>query len=268
MRTLQAAVPAGEPFLARVPFPFYFDFRRNPVRIDSLPGMASPPPGLPTFAGGEAVARYLTEHGLRYLVYGARSDQLRLLNLTEADILNRYPRSRVRWTMLVYHRDFEQNVLELASSRLHLADAGESFVLDLTARAGAAAVAREAVRVRPEQIANKVNVLDDNNWTTGDALLRGVRLQVPAGHRRLALAIGAAHPFRADLRRLAVRVWANDQELPAAGSDGPVLLFTLPAGLAAIDELRIVSSTFVPRELGLGQDSRTLGIPIEWISTR
>ena len=267
MRTLQVAVPAGEPFLARVPFPFYFDFRRNPVRIDSRPGMASPPPGLPTFAGGEAVARYLGEHGFRYLAYGARSDQLRLLNLTETDITNRYPRSRVRWTMLVYHREFEKNVLELASTRAHLADAGESFVLDLASPAPASAP-REAARVRPEQVADKVNVLDDNNWTTGDALLRGLRLGVPAGHRKLALAVGAAHPFRTEWQRLGVRVWANGQELPARGADGPVLLFTLPTGLVAIDELRVVSSTFVPRELGLGQDSRTLGIPIEWITTR
>lgn len=266
MRALQNAVPAGAALLARVPYPFYLDFERNPIHIDSLPGMASPPPGLPTFRGGEAVAGYLAEHGIRYVAYGARTDQLRLLNLTEADIANRYPRSRVRHVMLAYHRDLENNVLELARSRQHLVDNEQSFVLDLATRATAASV--DAPRIRPEHLADKDNVLADNNWTTGNAVLRGLELTVPVGHRHLAVAIGQAHPFRTDVARLAVRVWADDTPLVFERADGAVLLFALPADVPSVHTLRVVSSTFVPRELGLGQDSRTLGIPIAWISTR
>jgi len=264
---LQEAVPPGEPILARVPFPFLFDLRRNPVYIYSLPAMASPPPGIPTFEGAEAVARYLDQQGIRYLAYGARNARRRLLNLTEDDIDARYPGSRVRRVMLVYHREFEENVLELARTRVHLADSHESFVLDLATRV-APDPAGESVRVRPERIGDKTGVLDDNNWTTGDATLRGVGLPVAAGHRWLVVALGPAHPFRHETQRLAVRVWSQGRELPAAGTHEATLLFELPAEVDLIDDLRIVSSTFVPRRLGLGDDARTLGIPIEWISTR
>lgn len=398
-RVLQDAVPSGEPIFARVPFPFTFDFRRNPILIDSLPGMASPPPGLPTFAGGEPVARYLRDRGIRYLAYGSRSDPRRLLNLSEKDINDRYPRSRVRWVMLRYHQDFERSVEQLATRRRHAADTAQAFVLDLATRevrpvpasggllcqgvrddgwtsgvARCAALgweldagsvlgvelagwhplradpARLAVRVladgvdlpftrtagnvalfalpskvrrineievssatfdattfdapletplgidlvairagsdaaavavpaadhgldlagklRPEAIPDRRGFFSDNNWTSGDATLAGFRLPVPAGHRRLVLEVGPAHAFRSDTARLAVRIFANGVPLaPEGGADG-VLVFRLYRNVGVIERLRIVSSTYVPRECGIGNDARRLGLPVVAISTR
>lgn len=398
-RTLQDAVPPGELILARVPFPFAFDFRRNPILIDSLPGMASPPPGMPTFAGGEAVARFLGDHGIRYLAYGSRNDPVRLLNLSEKDINDRYPRSRVRWVMLRYHQDFEGSVEELAARRRHAADTTQAFVLDLATRevrpagafgglacqgvrddgwtSGAArcaglgweleggsvlgvelagwhplradparlalrvladgidlpltrtignvalfALPREVRRIneievrsatfdatafdapletplgldlvairagsdvaavaapaagrgldltgelRPEAIPDRQGFFSDNNWTSGDATLAGFRLPVPAGHRRLVLEVGPAHAFRSDTARLAVRVFANGVPLAPEGGAGGILVFRLYRSASVIERLRIVSSTYVPRELGIGSDARRLGVPVVAISTR
>lgn len=397
MAALQRATPPGAAFLARLPYPFLLDFRRNPVLLDSLPGMASPPPGMPTFAGPEPVARFLLTRSVRYVAYGSRTDPTRLLDLTEKDIADRYPRSRVRWVMLAYHRDFEASVEALASSRRHLADEPQSFVLDLATwelRPGAASppvsvegagadgwtdgdlrasglgwtlgpgphevvaalhgwhpwaddparldarleadgrplellrasptalvfgapaglerittlrlrsatfrgrdvgaaddevrgLDLEAVRVgagaaepdpgtvdlapgsvlRPEEVPGRTGFFPDNNWTDGDAVLSGFRLPVPAADHRLVVRILPAHPFRADAERLAVRVTANGIPLVADGADDGVLRFLLYRGVREIGRLRLASSTFVPRDLGIGGDTRRLGVPVASVST-
>ena len=56
--------------------------------------------------------------------------------------------------------------------------------------------------------------------------------------------------------------------LLSAGSDGRLLLFALPHGMTAIEQVRVTSTTFVPKALGLGNDTRTLGLPIVSITTR
>jgi len=54
---------------------------------------------------------------------------------------------------------------------------------------------------------------------------------------------------------------------PEGGADG-VLAFRLYRNVGVIERLRIVSSTYVPRELGIGSDARRLGVPVTAISTR
>ena len=48
--------------------PFLWDFARQQIDTLDCPGQASPPPGMPFFAGENAMVRYLRDQGYRYLV--------------------------------------------------------------------------------------------------------------------------------------------------------------------------------------------------------
>lgn len=66
---MQAAVPPGARVLVMIDRPFLLDFARNPIAILDQPGGASPAPGIPLRAGGEAVAAYLRALGFRYFAF-------------------------------------------------------------------------------------------------------------------------------------------------------------------------------------------------------
>ena len=69
-RSVQAAVPEGQPFLEIVDQPFRFDFERNPIIICDMPGGAAPAPGFPLSGGAEELEDYFRKQSIRYLVLG------------------------------------------------------------------------------------------------------------------------------------------------------------------------------------------------------
>jgi len=131
IRTLEDSLPERDALLASLRRPALLDFRGRRVYIMSLPGMAMLPPGMPIFEGGEAVGDYLLDQDIPLLAYGALDDSVSLLKLSEADIRNRYPDSKMRWALLKYHQRYHGVVRELAASRKPLYEDGQRIVLDL-----------------------------------------------------------------------------------------------------------------------------------------
>jgi hypothetical protein len=359
----------------------------------SLPGMSSPPPGLPVRGGGEAMAEYLLAHGIRHLAYGGMAELRDLFTLTEDRLLTAYPRSKMRWIMLSYHRLFRNGVVELAGRRkrlyadhttvlldlarpvvtvvpaerpldvegfrygvwtqgegvirnvgstrgcswlaLHtrgwhpfrsepdrlevevLADGGplvpagafdrgflfrvdpprdhietlrlrsvvtppatvqaaasgpplgldvasvelaaERSATELATRRWAQTVSGELV---PEQVWDRDGFYDDFGWTDGAGRLGSLRWDVPPGCHRLVVTLHPVHPLATDPDHLAVRVLANGVELERVETTPTSLSFGLYHGLDRVEELRILSSVFVPRELSGSSDERVLGVPV------
>ena len=131
---LQAAVPVGDVFLARLDVNCLFDFRRNSVFIADYPGGASLPPGMPLFKGPELLAQYLLEHSIRYVAFSyvneamfTRAEYSGRLDVT----VNAWIRSEAECTF-----DFQKNLQELGRSRKRIFDDGNMFVLDLANVAG------------------------------------------------------------------------------------------------------------------------------------
>lgn len=252
--SLQAALPPGATVLATLRRPFLLDFARNRVDIMSLPGFSSPPPGLPIDDGAEAVARYLLDHHVRYLAYGGMRDVHDLLALTEDHIRARYPRSKMRWAMLTYHRLYRQVVLDLAATRRVLYGDDRRVLLDLQ---------RRQPTVIPAQVEKRSGFFADFNWTNGDGVLAGLRLPVPAAGSILAVDLYPVHPRGGDPAALEVHVLVNGAELTPAGAARDTIRFHLPEDLREIHRIEIRSATFVPRDEGLGNDTRTLGLPVK-----
>lgn len=66
---LQQSIPPGSALITRVKHPYLLDFGRNRVFVVDWPGGASPPPGMPTFGGGNALADYFIARRIRYVAY-------------------------------------------------------------------------------------------------------------------------------------------------------------------------------------------------------
>jgi len=76
VRAAQQLVPAGQLILARMGQAYFFDFKRNPVWHIDIPGVASPPPGLPLSgqASGAELGSYFRNVGIKYLIYSEPDD--------------------------------------------------------------------------------------------------------------------------------------------------------------------------------------------------
>jgi len=131
IQVLQDSLPERDAMLATLRRPALLDFGQRRIFIMSLPGMSMLPPGMPIFQGGEAVGKYLLDHDVPLLSYGALNDSGSLLKLSETDIRNRYPNSKMRWALLKYHQRYHDVVRELATSRKALYQDESRIVLDL-----------------------------------------------------------------------------------------------------------------------------------------
>jgi hypothetical protein len=99
----------------------------------------------------------------------------------------------------------------------------------------------------------------DGVWTKRHAALRGLAL--PKGSwQRLVITM---HGYRPDYTQAGLVVHANGKELRLEKADGPTFEFSLgPIEGPTPLELELDTRTFVPRELGLNDDPRHLGLDI------
>src|SRR5262249_13526701 len=115
-RNLQHALPEKVVLLERMDYPFLFDFRRNSILLDDMPGSASLAPDEPFFAGAEALDSYYAADGIRYVAYDCATETGVPQEGTLATLANddRYPSAQavVRLTF-----DFHKNLLELGRTR-------------------------------------------------------------------------------------------------------------------------------------------------------
>lgn len=130
---MQRAVPEGAVLLERLEKPFLLDFKRNKILIADIPGEASPPPGMPLFKGGEALANYLVLKSIRYVAYSYKNEAGFPKKLVEYRLkhwnVSRWLRIESEQTL-----DFQDNLKELSKTRKRIYDDGEIFVLDLLSR--------------------------------------------------------------------------------------------------------------------------------------
>lgn len=254
---LLAGVPAGSPVLARLRLPFLLDFTTHRVFVMGFPGMASPPPGLPLFQGPEPVASYLRATGVRYLAcsIGPATGEGSLLNLSEAEINQRYPKSRTRWAMLRYHQDFERTVRALMTSYRRVFDAGTEVVLDLGQRADTVVPLPEGARAEG---------LSGTGWAAPQVRVSGLRLRAPAGGGHLVVRTRGWDPRGTSAELVQPRLLAGGQSLSLAATRNRAFVFAVPAGLP-IPDLQLTVAPLRPEELGARRDQAPLGIDLDSI---
>ncbi len=72
MRRLQSSIPPGKQLLVSLPDGYLLDFSRNPIWNLDVPGMVSPPPGMPVTDDPDAVLRIRAVEKVAHLVRSSR----------------------------------------------------------------------------------------------------------------------------------------------------------------------------------------------------
>jgi hypothetical protein len=139
-RRLQAAAPAGARLAVMLDQPDLLDYRRNRIVNVDTPAYVSAPPGMPSFAGAEALAAYLDGQGLRYLAF-VRGDASHYSYRRRFWLLRTFFEVEIWRVMGAYMVDFIDSVDELARTRAILFEEEGLVMLDLGARSGAPAPA-------------------------------------------------------------------------------------------------------------------------------
>ena len=127
---MEAAIPRDGKVLETLNYSFLLDFGARDIYMADMPGGASLPSGWPARQPGDALAKYLLDHGIRYLAYSygdsaSQPDEATLhqMNDTGATVW-------IRTEAEIVHGAHQQ-YRELAGSRRHLFDDGRIYVLDL-----------------------------------------------------------------------------------------------------------------------------------------
>jgi hypothetical protein len=126
---LQQSVPPGATLLVRLSRPFLLDFSRNRIYTIDWPGGAGLAPGMPCFAGSDALADYMLANFIRYVAYDYREEAGFRRSILQKRLLPTNPSFRQTAARLTF--DFQDNLQELGRTRRKLYDDGSAFVVDL-----------------------------------------------------------------------------------------------------------------------------------------
>ena len=99
-------------------------------------------------------------------------------------------------------------------------------------------------------------------WTNGDGKLLNLKYRISEKDKYLILASKGWHPEGHDQN---LKVYVNGIELQYDHLENWYYYFLLNESIDEINEIRIVSSTFVPKDEGMNEDKRILGIYIDHI---
>ncbi len=130
--SLQAAIPAGENMAVMLDDPGFLDFSRNRIFNLDTPGYASPAPGLPAFAGPDAMRAYLRGLGIRYVAF-VRSDRSRYFYRRPFWVWRIFNDAEIFQTMSAYAIDMIDSFAALSTKVSVLHEEDGLVVLDLGA---------------------------------------------------------------------------------------------------------------------------------------
>jgi hypothetical protein len=157
----------------------------------------------------------------------------------------------------------------------HLGSAGRSLRTERLSRA-----MRDKAVFRPPDRAHSIDAISparydlitgfetDRIWTRGDARFHCLEHATKEGPQFLIVNTNGWVPYRNDLKRLGLRVFADGGELKFARRDDLSYWFEIPSHTPMVQEIRIVSNVFRPVDLGINADGRTLGVDVASIAFR
>ena len=108
----------------------------------------------------------------------------------------------------------------------------------------------------------------DGIWTKGNATISRLKYQISKNDKFLVLNTKGFNPFRNDIKKLGLKIFVNKERLELFLRKGKNFYYKLSEKIRTISEIRIISSTFVPKELEISEDKRRLGIDVDHITIK
>lgn len=109
------------------------------------------------------------------------------------------------------------------------------------------------------------NNFQDNTWTKKTSYINNINLVLKNHRKFLQLETYGYNPKRADIEWLDLKLKINEAEAEFEKYDNKSYYFRIPDSVDVINEIEISSNTFVPKELGMNNDTRELGIDVKSI---
>jgi lysophospholipase L1-like esterase len=115
----------------------------------------------------------------------------------------------------------------------------------------------------PKVFESKVkNFHDDFIWTKGKGTIFNIHYEIKPHDKLLVLHTFGWNPYKNDLSKLNLQVKTNEKNLKFNHQDDNSFYFILDKNIGKITKVQVISSTFIPKQLGINNDTRELGIDI------
>jgi len=119
-------------------------------------------------------------------------------------------------------------------------------------------------KIIPKEIDSKLENFygDDFIWTNGNGIIFDIKYDIKPEDNYLVLKTFGWNPFKNDLKKMCLNIITNGSVLKFSHQKENALYFILDKNIKQINEIQIISSFFIPKELKINNDTRRLGIDV------
>ncbi len=120
-------------------------------------------------------------------------------------------------------------------------------------------------KIYPREMKDDLSNFSDSVWTNGNGIIRNINYELKQTDKYISINVKGWHPFKRDPKWPKPQLYINGikQKFYSKGKNS--YTFKISGNMRVIREIRIVSATFVPKEHGINEDSRRLGVDIDSI---
>jgi lysophospholipase L1-like esterase len=127
----------------------------------------------------------------------------------------------------------------------------------------------ESGTLLPKNIDSKLtNFYHDYIWTNGEGTIKYIKYVIKPQDRFLGLKTFGWNPYKEYFEKLKLQVFINGLKLQYSHKEDNTYYFNIDKTFKQITEIRIISSTFIPKALGINNDPRKLGIDVAAIEIK
>jgi len=105
----------------------------------------------------------------------------------------------------------------------------------------------------------------DKVWTNGSGEISGFFYEIK-NDKFLILETYGWNPYRENIEKLNLKIFIDGKELKFHHYENKKYYFLLPKNIRQVTKIKIFSNTFIPKNLGINNDTRELGMDIKSIS--
>ena len=116
--------------------------------------------------------------------------------------------------------------------------------------------------VYPLEMKDDLTNFYDGVWTDGNGIIENIQRRLKPNDRYIRINAKGLNPFIHDVKWPKPQLYINGIKQAFYSKSRNSFTFRISRGIRVIREIRIVSATFVPKEVGLGEDSRRLGLDV------
>jgi hypothetical protein len=110
---------------------------------------------------------------------------------------------------------------------------------------------------------DRENFYEGDVWTNGHGIYKNINYSIKDDDRYLVIHTNGYHIDKSNILKVIIDgTEANFYNV----NENYSYLYELPSGTKNINQVDIISTTFIPKDIGLNEDSRVLGIDIKNIT--